>query len=249
MFRRMRHVYLLIVLLILSGSGLIAPMRLAASVAVSRVNYLFTNPDGTPCQRPCLLGVQPRIMSFRRATQILRLHPLVEQVDESGCSRVSGFCTFRVRLFGASAAVTAMEGARGPDASVLVDDVYVAFERTLESPLLGDFIGALGTSMVLIPHYDCCGGTGFEAAVDKLMRFGPTYALTMYYPTQGIELTDFVGTRHTDHALTPYTAIKGIRAFQPYPICSRTKHYWDKWHGFISLAQLYAEPSQRCESQ
>jgi hypothetical protein len=246
MLRRMRHLYWGFACVLVIVISLIAPMRLVAEISRPRVDYLFTNADGSACERPCMFGVRPRLMSFRLATQLLRQHPLVEQMDESGCSRMAGFCTFRVRLLGASGAVTAMEGSRGPDQSILVDDVYLSFDRPGEAPVLGDFISALGTDLVMIPHYDCCGQTALESAVDKLLRFGPTYALTLYYPRLGVELTDFVTSRHAQYALDPRGTIKGVRVFPPYPTCTRTKVYWDQWHGFVSLATLYEQRHITC---
>ncbi len=40
---------------------------------------LFTRPDGTPCQHPCLLGVRPE-MRFKDAIAVLRVHPFIRQL-------------------------------------------------------------------------------------------------------------------------------------------------------------------------
>jgi len=39
------------------------------------VETLFTNPDGTPCQRPCLFGVRPGETSYQTAIKLLQQHP------------------------------------------------------------------------------------------------------------------------------------------------------------------------------
>jgi hypothetical protein len=36
---------------------------------------LFTNPDGTPCQRPCLFGIRPGKTTYADAVQKLQMHP------------------------------------------------------------------------------------------------------------------------------------------------------------------------------
>jgi hypothetical protein len=42
---------------------------------------IFTNPDGTPCDRPCLFGVQPGLTSFDRAVELLRAHPFTASFE------------------------------------------------------------------------------------------------------------------------------------------------------------------------
>ncbi len=40
------------------------------------MHLLFINPDGTPCDQPCLLGVQPGKTPYSDVFAILRAHPL-----------------------------------------------------------------------------------------------------------------------------------------------------------------------------
>src|SRR5262249_50436568 len=47
----------------------------------SSVLALFTKPDGTPCERPCLFGVQPGITSFDQALALLRAHPFTHRFE------------------------------------------------------------------------------------------------------------------------------------------------------------------------
>lgn len=39
-------------------------------------SVLFTNPDGSPCERPCMFGVRPGKMTPEKAVEILKQHPI-----------------------------------------------------------------------------------------------------------------------------------------------------------------------------
>lgn len=259
MLRRARYIYFVIVALLALLFGVVATLRVAAATSIPRLNYLFTNADATACQRPCLFGVRPGRVSFRQAVRLLSKHPLIYDIDPSACGRVSGFCTFRVRMYGARGAIVAQEPNK--DQEFIVQDIYLAFEHTPDSPELGDFISALGTKMFMIPHYldvnnasvtgktntvpTCCSSTDLEFAVEKLSRFS-THGFTLYYPDQGLEVTDFAEFAGADYALSPNSAIAGLRVFPPYPVCTTTKFYWDRWLGFHTLAEYYAQPASSC---
>src|SRR5258707_6005019 len=47
-------------------------------IQVSRIDAFCSNPDGTPCKRPCLLGVRPGETSYEEALALLRAHPLTQ---------------------------------------------------------------------------------------------------------------------------------------------------------------------------
>ncbi len=47
----------------------------------SPLMLLFANPDGTPCQMPCLFGVRPGQMSRTQTMVILRAHPLTSRLE------------------------------------------------------------------------------------------------------------------------------------------------------------------------
>src|SRR5688572_7284975 len=52
----------------------------SASADPSQFAILFTNADGSPCEQPCLLGVQPGRMSFSDATSMLEKHPVTRNL-------------------------------------------------------------------------------------------------------------------------------------------------------------------------
>jgi hypothetical protein len=41
---------------------------------------VFTNPDGSPCEQPCMFGVRPGLMSEDEALAILKTHPLTSEL-------------------------------------------------------------------------------------------------------------------------------------------------------------------------
>ncbi len=53
-----RFVLVTMALIVLSGI-MAAGARLVGSVRPLSLAVLFTNPNGSPCQRPCLFGVRP----------------------------------------------------------------------------------------------------------------------------------------------------------------------------------------------
>jgi hypothetical protein len=69
-------------LLILTVS--IGLARLIGSTQSARLAMLFTNWDTTPCQRPCLFGVQPGQTSYNQAVELLRHHPFTYAFQSTG---------------------------------------------------------------------------------------------------------------------------------------------------------------------
>src|SRR5215475_5258600 len=58
----------------------VSATRSLATVQPSPANALFTNPDGTSCQIPCLFGVRPDAMTVDQALTVLAAHPLTRQM-------------------------------------------------------------------------------------------------------------------------------------------------------------------------
>src|SRR5207302_1104975 len=44
------------------------------------LDVLFTNPDGSPCQMPCLFGVRPGQMTVDDSLRVLQQHPLTHNM-------------------------------------------------------------------------------------------------------------------------------------------------------------------------
>jgi hypothetical protein len=74
----MRYFYRLVIVLIgvLALAILVTYLSSIFWVHVNPVNAFFSNPDGTSCKHPCLLGVRPGETSYEEALALLRSHPL-----------------------------------------------------------------------------------------------------------------------------------------------------------------------------
>jgi hypothetical protein len=106
-------------------------------------SILFTNPDGTPCKSPCMLGVRPDA-TIDRAVRTLRQHPFTRGMRES-VSR-PGIITFLAN--GVGITVTS-EYMSSPN----VQTIYLWFCRAqnLDAGTLGHAINALGHPGTVLP--------------------------------------------------------------------------------------------------
>jgi hypothetical protein len=69
-------------LLIVSLSGLILAIRGIGKVQPDPIAVLFTNPDGSACKIPCLLGVRTGGMTIGESLQVLEAHPLTRNMQQ-----------------------------------------------------------------------------------------------------------------------------------------------------------------------
>jgi hypothetical protein len=67
-------------LLVGSFALLITSIHLLGGLHPNPIVVLFTNPDGSPCKMPCLLGVNPDEMTVDQALNVLRAHPLLRNI-------------------------------------------------------------------------------------------------------------------------------------------------------------------------
>src|SRR5215467_16109656 len=73
---------------------------------------LFTNPDGSPCQRPCLLGIRPGDMTFDATVALLKVHPVTRDLQFQAIN-------YRMNLFnGRGLTVTILKTPGGKVASI-----------------------------------------------------------------------------------------------------------------------------------
>jgi hypothetical protein len=70
---------------------LLASVRLVGSRQKSLLPLIFTNPDGSPCQRPCLFGAEPGRMTSDEAVAVLKRHPLTRTMKVSERSDVAEY--------------------------------------------------------------------------------------------------------------------------------------------------------------
>jgi len=61
-------------------SGAVLAIQLLGGLYPNPIAVLFTNPDGSPCQMPCLFGVRPGEMTVDEGLQVLDKHPLTHNM-------------------------------------------------------------------------------------------------------------------------------------------------------------------------
>lgn len=69
--------------MLLITAGVVAA-RFVGSTQTSALAALFTNPDGTACELPCLFGVRPGQTRAAEAIALLELHPLTRHFAITG---------------------------------------------------------------------------------------------------------------------------------------------------------------------
>ncbi len=86
------------VLLILALTGISATAVLGACVVGSpapgpqtAVMGIFSNPDGTPCRVPCLLGIRPGETRFDQAIVLIQTHPMTSNLNPVNRGRFYSF--------------------------------------------------------------------------------------------------------------------------------------------------------------
>jgi hypothetical protein len=68
--------------LLVTLTVVIFALREASTRSPSSLASLFTNPDGTPCERPCLFGVRLGKMAIDEAIALVKTHWLLSNVRE-----------------------------------------------------------------------------------------------------------------------------------------------------------------------
>ncbi|MCC7448334.1 MAG: hypothetical protein IT324_13015 [Anaerolineae bacterium] len=144
MFRLIR---LTILLVITCGTAIFAA-RLVGRTRPVPLAILFTNPNGTPCPRPCLFGVQPGATSFSDAVAMVRAHPFTralgrDEISDQGQSYVS--------FNGPSMNIDVSSGSDDRVGSINIH-INIAALRLAPEPLLrdvslGEFVALFG-----VPH-------------------------------------------------------------------------------------------------
>lgn len=77
----MRRFYLLTAIILAVLAAIVGGIHYAGEARSSSFTLLFTNPDGSPCQRPCMLGIRPGNMTFEAAIALLKTHPVTRNLD------------------------------------------------------------------------------------------------------------------------------------------------------------------------
>jgi|SRR5579859_408647 len=168
----MRRLLLLSLVLLILLSGMIrltlaiAPTRPVASGAA--LDPMFTNPDGSPCRAPCMLGARPGAMTIQQAADRIKAHPYVHDVlglgDADNLSAPNQFIMARN-------GVTIQMATIGNSAQL----GSVFYANSSPDFTLGQVLASLGEPST-VTFYE------FDAAAP------PNFYVYLTYPTKGIEV-------------------------------------------------------------
>ena len=224
-------------LLFLTFALLLTSIHLIAGARPNSVAILFTNPDGSPCKSPCLLGVNPDAMSVDQALAVLTAHPLVKAMRPQKLYLGVDQSEFVIELQ-ASEFVIAIENdfpysgnAQQIHALVLrkrgmpgAPSANPQLVNVVESAVTGDFLAYLGSP-------DTMGfyGGGIDTP--------GTVTMHMDYAKQHLSFASFMlndadALRYGYTLNDPLFSIVIVRHSVSMAAC---KH----WYGFISLENFY----------
>lgn len=145
----------LTLLLIVTCAAAIFTTHLIGGTRPNPLAILFTNPDGTPCQRPCLLGVGPGETKYEDAVALLRTHPFMLQFDQREENAANGLA------FSGHKILVILQGKPTNSVSSSVSSLLISFlspTNTLYSfARSGDLIDILDkpTSFMLSDNLEC----------------------------------------------------------------------------------------------
>ena len=77
----MRKFFWMTITLLLIVIVVVGVIHIAGGMERGTFALLFTDPDGSPCQRPCMLGVRPGDMAFDAAIALLKSHPVTQALQ------------------------------------------------------------------------------------------------------------------------------------------------------------------------
>src|SRR5712692_773168 len=73
----MPRFYRAVLVLLLIFASVTLAMRMIGGARAAAFATVFTNPDGSPCQRPCLFGIRPGKTTAEEAVALLKSHPFL----------------------------------------------------------------------------------------------------------------------------------------------------------------------------
>ncbi len=176
----MRRFCRVVISLVFVSTVSIGSVYYCRSRVFSLLTVVFTNPDGSPCQLPCLFGVTPET-DRSNALALLHVHPLVRQLDFTRLHNSS------IRFIGPGMTVSVDRSYSPPWAPLLTSlDLFPVTEssdsRLNFGPpivLLGDVLYTLGppdavyagNSNVRLLYYGNHLLIGFRVVTRPISRF------------------------------------------------------------------------------
>jgi hypothetical protein len=191
----MASLYRPITVLFIVFVGLITASRLGGNSQPSSAVALFTSPDGTRCELPCLFGIRPRATAFNDALALLTAHPFLgtpqtyRQAFDHTRSRVLSFAaawTGHAGLSGQELSVTVYQDDEQGLVSGLALSVEPACSASEAEISLGAIMNVLGAPSLTLDRNGILDrrfffrGNGIMVAVAP--RTGPDFQPGVYRP-------------------------------------------------------------------
>jgi hypothetical protein len=210
----------LILIIVLSAALFTARLIGKTQPAPSLFSVIFTNPDGSPCEMPCMFGVRPGKMTADEALAMLRKHPVTRDMTESQGSD-------SVDTIFAAQGVTVYVGAQARWMGIYYGYSNPELPLARKSLLNGR---ALGNAIKIWSYPD------LVEILDDNRPWNDYPSTTMFYAAKSVELTyrrSFADYILPTDVLTNVVVNPSRQAYSP---CSLP------WHGFGHIKR-YSSPN------
>jgi hypothetical protein len=189
----------------------------AGSTRLPSLSAVFTTPDGAPCVRPCLFGVQPGTTSVEEAATLLINHPVTRDFD------LVSRQPFRMEGHADRIIMVSFNGAEDGKVDEITMSIYVRYGSVVgevphqlpDSGALGDILSTFGTpDFIQITN----GGDPILAFVD-----------------QGL-LASLIRSKTLNQHIRPRTPLSRLTLFR-YEPCppSAFIYVFPEWHGLAGF--------------
>jgi hypothetical protein len=194
--------------------------RLIGQQQDSSMASLFTHPDGSACQRPCLFGVMPGETTAGNAELMLRSHPLTREFDliTRQPFRIEGRAD-RIMM------VTFNLAADG-----LVDEVTLITYIRYSLPV--------GERHIVLPPVGTLGDVAGEFGDPDLIQVTEGNDPIAIYPDKRLMVSLLRATAVSQRRITPYTPIHKLTVFR-FETCPSSGFYFvfPRWRGSAHFRQ------------
>jgi len=151
----MRKVNILTIVFIVTISLCATIVRIVGAGNRTPFSALFSNADGTPCERPCMLGLRPGFTNFYAADYLLTQHPFIRGRFHRYADRTSRdlveYVTTNLRI-----AISKDGQGRLASISLEFDSRLRSRAPNVVSPLeavtFGEVVAILGSPTLVLPR-------------------------------------------------------------------------------------------------
>jgi hypothetical protein len=218
--RRLVWIILMLIVFFAAVIGVALKLGSVHGTSTEAFSVMFTKPDGTTCETPCLFGVRPQRSTAQEATTLLETHPFIHNVLGLTAKDVkqlgNGF------IIGGNNAVIEVELLANTDK---VDYIFYAYDNH-------EF--TLGQLLVLL---------GEPPSISfSLATIPPVFDVYLKYPDKGLEILLIYpaagSMRLSDHLAGIYVTTVHDSPHGPLTEC--VLPYCMRWQGMKSISSYTA---------